>query len=495
MTKKSLISIILIFLTTSLVLSEEKEIILGGDNGWNSLSVARNINISNSGRYGKQAIQIATDSQLLSEKTDLLLNFEENGAVKDSAQNYDVVSSSVSATRQSIMGNYAALSKNSTGGIELQGSERSIFGQEGLTGSFTISFWLNPSLAENGETIFLWDSSRNVNNRPVYQLISIMFFQNRLEWNFTNIFSNYTDFKDVILTSTSLVIPDTWAHHSVSYDDNTGIIEYRINGKLEALTYATKTGYAELEIYSSILGTPAPVNICPNYTGRIDDFSIVSTFIDNNFTSHNYNTDGGYLETKPLGPFPYGSAITSIHSISDIPTETDIQYFVRAGDNFYEWTTEYPRWIPVSNNQDITNVQGRYFQVAANLFTGGNGANTPTLTEIQVQYIEADPPLPPFRVFADAGDGFVDISWTPAAGIEPDGYIIYYGESPGEYLGEGSFQGDSPIDVGLTDSFRITGLKNGKAYYFAVAAYSYRPGKTQGILSQEVYARPLQRGN
>ncbi len=494
MTKKCLFTIILIFLTTSLVLSEEKELIIGGENGWNNFSVARDVSISNSGRFGKQAVEIASNTAKLNTSTDLLLDFENIENTTDSTGKYSVASTNLSATTQSIMGKYSALGKGNTGGIELTGNANSIFGKEGLVGSFTISFWLNPSLAENGETVFLWDSSRNVNNNPVYQLISIMFFQNRLEWNFTNIFSDYHEFKDITLKSRSLVIPDVWAHHSLSYDDATGIVEYRINGRIEALTYATSSGYSERELYSVILGTPANIAICSNYTGRIDDFIIKEEFSSGNFENYQYNPNGGYFETQPLGPFPYGSTIQEITTLSDIPTETDIQFFVRAGDNFYEWTDEYPTWVPISTLKDNQNVQGRFFQVAASLHTDGKGIKTPSITEIRLKYNEAEAPLAPYKVFADAGNGYIDLSWIPAAGIEPDGYIVYYGESPGEYLGENSMQGDSPIDVGQTDSFRISGLKNGKAYYFAVTAYSYTPKKVEGIFSHEVYARPLQGG-
>ncbi len=491
---KRCLFIILIFLLASLVLAEEKEIILGGDAGWNAFSVSKNIALSDSGRFGKQAIQIDTNSEKNTYETDLLLDFEQNGAFVDMSGNYTTTASYLSSTSHSIMGKKAAIGMGNSGGIQLEGKQSSIFGKQGLTGSFTISFWLNPSLVENGETIFLWDSSRNVNNVPIYQLISVMFFQNRLEWNFTNIFSHFTEFKDITIRSTNLVIPDTWAYHSISYNESTGLIEYRIDGKLESLTYATKSGWAERNVYSAILGTVSEVNICSNYTGRIDDFSITKSFSLGNFENNRYNPTGGYFETQPLGPFPLGSYVTGIETITQTPPQTDVQFFVRAGDNFYEWNDNYPEWIPISDLTDTNAIQGKFFQLAAFLYTDGNGAYTPTVTEIRLSYNEAEPPLPPTKIFAKAENGYVDLSWLPAAGKAPDGYIVYYGNTPNEYLGEGALQGDSPIDVGQTDSFRISGLQNGKAYYFAVSAYSYTPTKTEGPLSNEIYARPLKGG-
>ena len=104
---------------------------------------------------------------------------------------------------------------------------------------------------------------------------------------------------------------------------------------------------------------------------------------------------------------------------------------------------------------------------------------------------EEDPPMAPVKIFAEASSGYVDLSWLPSAGSTPDGYLIYYGEKPGEYLGDSFIAGTSPIDAGNTHNYRITGLQNGKAYYFAVAAYSDGSTRTQGFLSEEVYARPL----
>ena len=73
------------------------------------------------------------------------------------------------------------------------------------------------------------------------------------------------------------------------------------------------------------------------------------------------------------------------------------------------------------------------------------------------------------------------------------GYIVYYGKRPGEYLGNEAVEGASPIYVGKKTSIKITGLENGKIYYFAVAGVSASSPQIIGQLSQEVYARPMYR--
>jgi hypothetical protein len=103
-------------------------------------------------------------------------------------------------------------------------------------------------------------------------------------------------------------------------------------------------------------------------------------------------------------------------------------------------------------------------------------------------------------VTAAARDGAVELSWRPSAGSDLGGYLVYFGTSGGEYLGEivilNKGMTRSPIDAGNRTSLRIEGLTNGTLYYFAVAAYglAYRgggDGRGAGEFSREVAARPL----
>ena len=102
-------------------------------------------------------------------------------------------------------------------------------------------------------------------------------------------------------------------------------------------------------------------------------------------------------------------------------------------------------------------------------------------------------PLPPFKVIAEPGDGEITLSWSHSLDKLTGGYYIFYGERPGEYLGAEALQGESPVDVGDVNRITFTGLKNGKIYYFAVAAYSNLDRRITGVRSVEVYARPLKK--
>ena len=98
--------------------------------------------------------------------------------------------------------------------------------------------------------------------------------------------------------------------------------------------------------------------------------------------------------------------------------------------------------------------------------------------------------MPPSRVKAIAGNGYVDLVWNYSLDESSAGYYVYYGTRPGEYLGQIAINGASPIDVGNINSVRINGLKNGAIYYFAIATYSKYDKKIVGNFSEEVFARP-----
>ena len=188
-----------------------------------------------------------------------------------------------------------------------------------------------------------------------------------------------------------------------------------------------------------------------------------------------------------------GSMINSIDTIMNVPEQTSIEYFIRSGDNYYNWTSEYPEWKPFESGQELNAITGLYFQISAVLYPDGNGHTSPSITQMTINYAELDPPLPPHSVRAVAGNGCVTLNWSFSVDDTTGGYYIYYGNRPGEYLGRVAVEGASPIKVGNTTSYTVTGLENGKIYYFAIATWSALDDRIVGNLSKEVYARPLER--
>lgn len=474
--------------------AEEKTLTFGGKDGWPELSKMNGV-VKGKGRFGYDCIQLDTNSRTLTDKTDLLIDFESERSV-DVAGNYTVVENNIIRSDSSIMGKGAGVARG-TGGLRLSGKMGSLFGTPGTPGSFLIEFWLRPSIAENGEIVFSWRSSRTIGNYPLYQMIGASFLNNHLEWKFTNVFNGYAEHGgEISLSSYRTIIPGVWAHHSLSYNAETGLLEYRIDGVLEALMYVTTNGHEQGgSLYSPILGVVADIDICPSFTGGIDDFHIQRTSASESFNSLRYDPykkDGGRFETKPI-LISTGATLQHIDAIISEPPQTAVVMYVRSGDNYFNWTDSYPEWRPVKNHAQLEDVSGLYFQIAVDLYPDGSGENSPSVTQIDVSYTEVPLPLPPFTVRAESGDGQVKLTWSFSVDDTAAGYYVFYGERPGEYLGGEAVQGTSPLNVQNVNSCTITGLKNGKIYYFAVASYSKLDGRIMGPLSKEVYARPLKR--
>lgn len=491
------ISCFLFLLNTGLMNSaaaEEKIITLGGKSGWPELESSAGVT-TGTGRFGYDCLQLATNSRTVGSVTDLLIDFE--GAVpQDAAGHYELKDNAIVYSPKSKMGSGAGLCRG-TKGIRLSGKNGSMFGSSGMSGSFLIEFWLNPSIAENGERVFSWRSSRTVNNSPMYQMISAGFYKNHLEWDFTNVFNGYEDDGgNIKIASYSTVIPNIWTHHAISFDEDTGLLEYRINGRLEALKYVTSNG-REVggSVYMPILGVVADIDICPGYTGLIDDFRIQRSVSSQTAVDMRYDTysrNGGRFVTKPI-MVSQDAQLTKVDVSQSTPNQTSVLLYVRTGDNYFSWTEEEPAWIPVRNHADIKDVKGMYFQLAADLYPDGSGSVTPSVMQVDLHFKEIAAPLPPFKVIAEPGDGEITLSWSHSLDKLTGGYYIFYGERPGEYLGAEALQGESPVDVGDVNRITFTGLKNGKIYYFAVAAYSNLDRRITGVRSVEVYARPLKK--
>lgn len=487
----------LILLSVNSSVFSEK-FIMGGKAGWKNIQSLDGITTGR-GRYGYECLELDSNAHKGNQFTDMLVNFED-GRIIDSTGNYKVLSNSLYSHSKSKMGKNCAQSRNNSTGLILSGKDGSFFGTNGPAGSFLIDFWLNPSTVENGEVILNWRSSRNVMGTLLYQLIQIEFAQGKVLATFSNIFDGYTFNKgDINLYSNRKIIPNRWARHSLAYQEDTGILEYRIDGELECIKYVTSTQHENGEIYPAVMGLNADVKICPSYTGFIDDFRVMRSYFeiarevtdeqDEALRESHYKINGGRFVSEPILT-KTGSIMNSISAEMNVPGQTEIQLYVRGGDNFYNWDDNYPKWIPVSSGEKIEGLTGLYFQVAADLYPDGAGMHSPSLTQITMDYTVLPDPLPPFTVKAEKGDGSVTLKWTYSVDDTAGGYYIYYGNRPGEYLGRIAMEGESPINAGNATSYTLTGLNNGTIYYFAISTYSKLDSRVCGPLSKEVYARP-----
>ena len=473
----------------------QKTLVLGGENGWKNVSEMSGLAFGK-GQFGYDAVVLSTSSQTADFDTDMLVTFD-GGNFSDKAGNYKIIENSLIPTADCVKGDGAALSRGNGTGLSLRGKDGSLFGSEGNSGSFMIEFWLCPATAENGETIFSWRSSLNYNNYAEYQMISAIISKNHLVWTFSNLFFGFKNEK-VILQGISNVIPQKWSRHTISFDEKNGLLEYLVDGRTEDLIYVTKNGHESGEVCNPVLGKKATLEFCGVYTGKIDNIRInrhsYASALADVFATGNekYKIDGGKFVTEPI-LVSHSAVMKKIDALMSIPAQTDVKFYVRSGDNCFGWTDSYPEWKEILPGEEISGVSGLYFQVSAELLPDGGAEKTPAITELSIKYDEQDEPLPPFSVLANAGDGSVTVSWSYSVDDSAGGYLVYYGNRPGEYLGRTAVEGASPVKAGNQTSITLNGLQNGKIYYFAIAAYSKIDGRIIGTLSKEVYARPSSR--
>ncbi len=475
--------------------AQKSTVTLGGKEGWPSFESSYGID-RGTGRFGFDCIELATNVRSMDKDTDLYIDFENNQII-DRTNKYNVEDDDITVSSGSAMGKSCGMVRRNTSGLKLSGKEGSLFGSAGNMGSFLIEFWLCPSIAENGEQILSWRSSRTVSEYPLYQMIYAGFANNHFEWKFINVFNGYTQNDgEVTVTSYRNVVPDVWSHHEISYDEHTGMLEYRINGVLEGLTYVTSNG-REIggSVYPAVLGVTAALEFCPEYTGYIDDIRIQRNCYNESAREMRYDTykkDGGRFVTQPI-MMSDGCVLNSVRAVVQEPAQTAVVMYVRSDKDHFNWTDTYPEWKRIESNQEIEGVEGLYFQVAVDLFPDGGGKSSPSITQLDLNFTELPLPLPPYTLTAIPGDGEVTLVWNYSVDDISGGYYVYYGERPGEYLCREALEGESPIDVGNVIKVKITGLKNGKIYYFAISSYSKYSKNISGELSREVNARPLKK--
>jgi hypothetical protein len=404
---------------------------------------------------------------------------------------------------------------------------------------FSLEFWLYPLNMENGEQILSWISSRpslesaakpaswpgsagqKTQGRVyIFQRIQCTAAKNKLQWSFLDFFSSPGEEKNISLTITgeSPVVPKTWSHHLIRFDSDTGLLEYLVNGKTETIVYASSSGAEGGEVYTPVIGEGGSFVLGGRFSGLMDEFRIRGGFYEPGIQK--YASRGGRMETRAIDLGEGSSGILKLEASggritptgslagnvrNDYAGEGDfrftdnsaIQFFIRAADNPYRWTDA--DWRPVMpGTTPPAGLKGRYVQLAAVFYPGGDGETSPYLEEVRIVYRPDESPLPPTRIMAVAADGAVDLSWRNSPTAETTGYLVYYGLARGDYFGEGAIIGTSPIDVGKRTSLHIDGLENGVIYYFAVAAYKRQdlqnagdPGFNVGEFSREVSVRPL----
>lgn len=359
-------------------------------------------------------------------------------------------------------------------------------------GDLSLEFWLKPARADSGEIVFLWKAARRVGKATRAQQISCLFLRGRLTIGFIDFFSPpggapYT----ISLQGTSAIVPGAWSHHLVRFDSSTGLLEYLMNGEVEAVRYVTSTGRQAGDVYVPVPGASGRLELAHNYTGLMDEFSL-SPSLRPSGAAPRYASAGGSAVSPAIDLGGTNGALLAIEPATREPGESAVHWSYRLADSAAGWTADEPAWVPFAPGSLPGKPRGRFIQLRAELYPDAAGESAPAVASIAVRHEPDRAPNPPRGVVASAGNGRIVVRWKK--GSEPDlaGYMVYYGTAPGEYFGVGAAEGPSPVVVPDPDatSLALNGLANGTLYFIAVAAYDRADPPHIGDQSDELSARP-----
>ncbi len=380
--------------------------------------------------------------------------------------------------------------------LVLKPLDNALFAPDTPIGDMTLEFWLKPTRADSGEIVLLWKANRKAGKGWLPQQVSCIVLRNRIVFGFLNFFAAPDNKQTTIsLQGSSVLVPAVWSHHLVRFDSLTGLVEYLMNGKTEAVAYATSTGKQSGTIYNPVSGGSARLELAQNYTGLIDEFKLGSGFVEQP-TLRRYPAAGGIAVSPVFDLGTTNSTLVSIEPKTRLPGESAAHWSYRISDSSVGWLDDTPAWIPFNPGDihDATGAapNGRYLQLRVGLYPDAPGELSPSVSSIRIGFNPDDPPSPPATVSALAGDTRITVRWSAVAETDVRGYVVYYGTSSGDYFGTDAIEGSSPVFVegSGTTSLVLNGMKNGTLYFVAVATYDDAKPPHIGEFSRELTARP-----
>jgi len=482
-----------------------------GSSAQNSSGIPRSIgNWSIDGATLRPGFQGGLDYVLLNAaygsdpSVDLLLHMDRRVAT-DETGNWEVAEGPDYAIDRSraVLGEGAGSFRGPSSTLSLGPGPSSLFAANSRFRDFTLEFWLYPANAENGEVVLLWQSVRKLPGGVLPQQISCVIAGGRLLWTFSGFFAPpqasrpSTADKSLELRAHSPLVPRTWSHHLIRFDGDTGLLEYLVDGKPEADTYATASGHEGGTVFEPAVGAASPLRLCPEFAGLVDELRLSRAFVAKPSLKP-YGRESA-LVLSPVADLGFShSRLITVDAQYKSPGTSSIELSYRIADDWAHWRLDSPPWIPLRPGAPLPDsARGRYVQLRAELYPDGSGKLTPSLSSLTLRFEQDPPPPPPARLIATPKDGAIQLRWTRVPEADLAGYLVYYGEESGSYFGTGADQGPSPIDVGNTTTITITGIPNGELLYFAVAAYDGAAGSAPGgaasragEVSEEMAARP-----
>lgn len=471
------ISFLLLFISN--VSARNSEILLGEDDYWSTVST---INLSMiEGKRGYYDLTNSDNHHQIDKNSDLILSFN-NPSQFDKTGHYELDNSISLAANKNTFGQAAFFDGENT--LIIKPVEESLFSAANLWGDFTLEFRLYPATLKEGSTIFLWKGLQMIDNQLIPQEIRCTVTNRRLVWDFENFFLYPDDTISRVSLSGDQLIPENWSHHMVLFDSETGLLEYRINNVPNDNTYTSKSGRETSEFNIPLIGNQQsfPIELGENYSGLIDEFRI-SRSMETEPMLNKYSSVG-FFETDIIDLKIPESLLIQIDSQRELPINTSIYMEYAISNKKDEISGPSLIWKQFLPHEPI-NEKGQYIKIRGQLFSEPHSNNAPVLSNLKIQYREAPLPQPPINVSVMRNHDSLTIHWDKSIDPSIDGYMVYFGESPGNYLTLGS-----PIDAGQKNSIIVSNLNLNKRYYFAVTSYRSGDTRLESRFSKEISFSP-----
>lgn len=475
-----LTSIILILFVHGGLYSQESVLYLGEEDLWNKTQLT-NLSLID-GKRGFYDISCSDNEYTPDKDTDMIFSLNDSQS-SDKMGNYAIMNQVPYISSKEAFGNGAAFFDGTTT-LEIQAVENALFSPATLWDSFTIEFRMLPATLKEGATVFLWKGLHMKDKSLIPQEIRCTIHDRKLVWDFDNFFVNPDDTLKRISLSGDKLIPGMWSHHMISFNSETGLLEYRIDNIPSDNTYTTRTGNETNEFNIPLIGNQQsfPLELGNNYSGLIDELRISKSVIENPFLSK--FSHSGFLETGIIDFKSPDSQLLRIETDSSIPQNTSIRFQYISANNKFDLMNpdlEWQEFTPFSNIDE----KCRYLKIRAQFFSESYSGKSPVLSNISMIYRPSELPHPPLDLHAEKMDGNIKISWKKAINPAIKGYLLYFGEEPGEYFSTGS-----PIDAGNNNYINLEDLDNNKRYYFTVTSYKSLDPRLESIFSNEISISP-----
>ncbi len=495
-TMKFIYMFISFLLITNSLFSLNSEVVIDGSSDWVEIETKKNIDkYPGKGSYSRLGLK--STGYIVDKFTDLLLHFD-NSNIIDESSNYVIETNITSTGQTKKIGQGSGVFREKGEFITLHPEPGSIFSGGDVLDNFSIEFWLNPSSYSKNPVIISYQSSvRNAEENLIPQELSCSIKDRKLIWELKNIFYMNEEENDIILSGLIPIVPETWHHHLLRFNGNTGVIEYLVDGNLEAVQYASKTGIEDGSIFYPLLSENknSKLIIGKDYIGYMDELRISKAFIQTPILNK-YQGISGILQSKIIDFGRSDSILQKISIDSEIPEDSAIFFYYNLSNNL-ENLFDKRNWISFSPSKLLLSEnKGRYFSLKMELQANSNQQQTPLISKVLISYRKNTPPPAPKFFTASGGDSSITLSWKEMSEQDIEGYLIYYGSEAGVYFGSEAIEGDSPLVIKgeKNTSLTIHGLNNGQLYHFSIAAYDGAGIDYPGELSEETTSRPVYSG-